>query len=219
MAASAPEDPGRKRVMKNFLAAVLLIASSFCFAQDQAAVEAAQEELRAAFEADQASRRGATEPQDPCGDAARRLRVLELLGEGLITTPESKYYAALVLQHTPTFESVSVSAENYLIAHFLAKSAAESGYRPARSLAAVTIDKYLVSQGQPQKYGTHFTLNPETRYLEFAPVNPETTDEERREWGVPPISETMRRFEESGQSSRRIPESSERPRCSFDLKL
>ena len=141
------------------------------------------------------------------------------MGKGLITTPESKYYAALILQHTPSFELISVSAENYLIAHFLAKSAAESGYRPARSLAAVAIDRYLVSQGQPQKYGTQFTLNPETRYMEFSPVDPETTDEERREWGIPPISETIKRFEESGQATRRIPESSQRPRCGFDLEL
>ena len=202
--------------MKKFFAAILLITSPICFAQDEAAV---QEELRLAFEADQASRSGASAPQDPCGDSSRRLRVLELLGQGLITTPESKYYAALILQHTPSFELVSVSAENYLIAHFLAKSAAESGYRPARSLAAVAIDRYLVSQGQPQKYGTQFTLNPETRYMEFSPVDPETTDEERREWGLPPIAETMRRFEESGQSTRRIPETSSRQRCGFDLEL
>lgn len=169
---------------------------------------AVDEELQAAFNQDQGSRSNGG-VADACGDETRRLRVLQLLGEGRIATPAGKYYAAMILQHTPQgmldTRIASKSAENYLLAHFLAKSAAESGYSDARWLAAATYDRYLVSQGLPQKYGTQFTLNPQTGFLEFDAVDPATTDEERREWNVPPVEETMRRFEASGMGQRQRP--------------
>jgi hypothetical protein len=167
-----------------------------------------EEELLAAFNQDQSSRSGGG-VGDPCGDDTRRVRVLQLLAEGSIDTPAAKYYAAMILQHTPQgllgTVSASKSAENYLLAHFLAKSAAEAGHSDARWLAAATYDRYVVSQGLPQKYGTQFTLNNETGFFEFDAVDPDTTDEERSAWNVPPVQDTLRRFEESGMGQRQRP--------------
>jgi hypothetical protein len=167
-----------------------------------------EDELRAAFASDQSSRsqNGLT---DPCGDEIRRMRVLELLGQGKIDSPESKYHAAMILQHTPQgavgATIASKSNENYILAHFLARSAAEEGYEDARWLAAATYDRYLVIQGRPQKYGTQFNLNVATGFLEFSPVDPDTTDAERAEWHVPPVEQTLRNFEESGMGKRQRP--------------
>jgi hypothetical protein len=173
--------------------AVLLLAG--CVA---AAATATDEELAQMFADDQESRTAGSSP-DPAADDRRRFRVLELIGEGRVTTPEAKYHAAMILQHTPRIwigELLSSQAsENYLLAHYLAKSAAEAGHEPARWLAAAAYDRYLVSIGQPQKYGTQFSLNRETGRMEFDPVDPGTTDEERARWNVPPIAETMEKFE------------------------
>ncbi|MGV3591554.1 MAG: DUF6624 domain-containing protein [Gammaproteobacteria bacterium] len=186
--------------MSKFVATFILsLVPLMCFGQS------VDDELLAAFNQDQSSRsKGGV--GDPCGDETRRLRVLQLLAEGRVATADDRYHAAMILQHTPQgmvgTETASKSAENYLLAHFLAKAAAESGHDDARWLAAATYDRYLVSQGLPQKYGTQFSLNHETGFFEFDPVDPKTTDAERREWDVPPVEDTLRRFEESGMGTR-----------------
>ncbi|HEY0962459.1 MAG TPA: DUF6624 domain-containing protein [Pseudomonadales bacterium] len=186
--------------MSKFAATLVLsIAPLLCVGQS------VDDELLAAFNQDQSSRSNGG-VGDPCGDEMRRLRVLKWLAEGRIVTADGRYHAAMILQHTPQgmvgTETASKSAENYLLAHFLAKAAADSGHDDARWLAAATYDRYLVSQGQPQKYGTQFSLNPATGFLEFDTVDPDTTDAERREWDVPPVADTLRRFEESGMGTR-----------------
>lgn len=185
------------------MALVLSLAPLVCFGQS-----AVDEELLAAFNEDQSSRSNGR-VGDPCGDETRRLRVLQLLADGSIVTPAGKYYAAMILQHTPQgmldTQTASKSAENYVLAHFLAKAAAEGGYDDAKWLAAATYDRYAVSQGLPQRYGTQFTLNIKTGFLEFDPVDPKTTDAERSEWNVPPVEDTLRRFEESGIGQRPRP--------------
>lgn|GEM_PF-3466820 len=189
---------GKRIMSKPYMALLLSLASMICFGQT-----AVEEELLAAFNQDQSSRSNGG-VSDPCGDETRRLRVLQLLAEGGIDTPAGKYYAAMILQHTPQgvvdTQITSKSAENYILAYFLAKAAAEGGYSDGKWLAAATYDRYLVSQGLPQKYGTQFMLNPATGFMEFSPVDPRTTDAERSEWDVPPVQDTLRRFEESGMA-------------------
>lgn len=184
-----------------FVRIALVVLLMLWLAPPLQAADAIEEELKAAFDKDQ-NTRGSTGPTDLEGDERRRFRVLELLAQGLIATPASRYYAAMILQHTPQDLSngrfVSRSAENYLLAHYLAKSAAEAGQKGARNLAAACYDRYLVARGRPQKYGTQFSLNPKTGRMEFDPVDPATTDAERAAWDVTPIDETLQRFRKSG---------------------
>jgi hypothetical protein len=78
---------------------------------------------------DQAYRRGAKVERR---DEDRARLVLAELAKGSVRTPEDKANAALVLQHTGmTFcgdKLVSLSPDNYLLAHELAKSAFEAGH-------------------------------------------------------------------------------------------
>jgi hypothetical protein len=190
-------------MLRSTITTCLVLMALDCVAQDPI-----EDELRLAFERDQSSR-SQNGLADPCGDETRRIRVLELLAQGKIESPESRYHAAMILQHTPQglvgSTITSKSNENYILAHFLARSAAEQGYEDAKWLAAATYDRYLIIQGRPQKYGTQFNLNIETGFLEFNTVDPATTDAERAEWNVPPIEETLRNFEESGMGKRQRP--------------
>ena len=187
-------------MLRSVMATCFLCMSAGCLAQ--ASID---DELRLAFESDQSSR-SENGLSDPCGDEIRRLRVLELLAQGKIDSAEAKYFAAMILQHTPQglvgSTITSASNENYILAHFLARSAAEAGYDDARWLAAATYDRYLLIQGMPQKYGTQFNLNVATGLFEFNPVDPATSDAERAAWNVPPVAETLRNFEESGMGKR-----------------
>lgn len=126
--------------------------------------------------------------------------VLSLIGQGELKVPEDKANAALVLQHTGlTFcdkRLVSRSPDNYLLAHHLAKSAFESGYKEARYLVAQTIDRHLSFTQGYQKYGTQRLNDPETGKEEWVPIDRKTTDDERAKYGVPPLDELLKQYPE-----------------------
>jgi len=183
--------------MKNLFAAVAVFLLSFpamgtpfC---PQAPDLSVQKELEAMVEADQALR--GSENSDPekevQADLAHRQRVLALLAAGRIDSAEQKFMAALLLQHTPAMicegKLTSQSRENYLLAHYLALASAEAGYRPARRMVAMTLDRYLWMCGKAQKYGTNFTVDEKTGKRILEPLDRATSDEERALWDVEPL--------------------------------
>lgn len=175
-----------------FLAAAFLLMAIQLAAQTPAAPVSG--ELRLMADEDQRMRRaGDTDPQAQFdADQRHRLRVLELLAEGRILLPEDKMRAALLLQHTNAVfcdgQLKSESLENYLLAHFLARSAALEGHRPARRMAAAAIDRYLVFSGKPQKYGTQYRFDEKAGKEVLLEIDPATTDAERAEWDVEPLA-------------------------------
>ncbi len=126
-------------------------------------------------------------------DRGRRTRVLEVLDrlrqvQALgVPSPEALYQAAWILNHGD--EPGEARA-----AHELAQEAAESGWAPARWLAAAAFDRWCMHEGRPQKYGTQFV--PDGVRFRLWDVEPATTDAEREAWDVPPIAEQQRRAEE-----------------------
>ncbi|HYP28580.1 MAG TPA: hypothetical protein VE262_17850 [Blastocatellia bacterium] len=91
---------------------------------------------------------------------------------------------------------VSVSPDNYLLAHHLFKSAFEAGYKDARYMVATSIDRYLSFTEGYQKYGTSRVNNQETGKEELVPIDRKTPDSERAKYGVPPLSELLKQFPE-----------------------
>jgi hypothetical protein len=120
-------------------------------------------------------------------DRNRRRRVHELITAGELAAPEDYYYAAMIFQHGETVEEIGQAWR-------LAQQSAALGYRPARWLTAATYDRWLMYQSRPQKYGTQIV--PDGRRHRVWDVEPETTDEERAAWDVPPLAEQHRRAEE-----------------------
>jgi hypothetical protein len=139
-------------------------------------------------------------------DEERIKIVLALIGSGELKTPEDKFNAALVLQHTPlTFcdkQMVSKSPDNYLLAHNLFKSAFEVGYKEARCLVAASIDRYLSFTEGYQKYGTNRLVNQETGKEELVPIDRKTPDSERVKYGVPPLATILKQFPEQAQKKK-----------------
>jgi hypothetical protein len=133
-------------------------------------------------------------------DQERIRLVLAGLGRGAVRTPQDRLNAALVLQHTGmTFcagQLVSVSPDNYLLAHHLASAAFDAGLADARYLVAQTIDRYLSMTQGFQKYGTNRFTNQQTGQEEFTPIDRATTDAERAKYGVPPLAELLKQFPE-----------------------
>ena len=127
--------------------------------------------------------------------------VLNEIACGRVRTPEDQVAAALVLDHSPmTFRNeklVAVSPHDYLLAHFLAKSAFEHGNQEARALVAQTIDRYLSMTAGYQKYGTNRFINQQTGQEEWAPIDRNTTDTERAVYGIRPLADLLKQYPEA----------------------
>ena len=151
-------------------------------------------ELANLFEADQKDRDNCTNwgfmDQLCVGarDSDRRKRAAEMISQGLVKTGEDHYRAAFLFQH-------GSSAEDYRRAHELALKAADLDYRAARWLAAATEDRWLVSQGKHQKWGTQARIFPDGR-VNILPVDPAVTDAQRVAMDCPPLADAPARIRE-----------------------
>lgn len=68
------------------------------------------------------------------------------------------------------------------------------GSNVTKWLYAATLDRYLLSQGKKQKYGTQFIKKGDV--WEMAPFDNSITDAERAKYFVPPISDALKVFTE-----------------------
>ena len=66
-------------------------------------------------------------------------------------------------------------------------------------------------QGKPQKYGTNYVYD--GREDRLWDVDPTTTDEERAQWDVPPLSEQLRKAQEANRHKKPM---SEKERTEFE---
>jgi hypothetical protein len=78
-------------------------------------------------------------------DQERIQRVVNILEQDEILSPENLYQAATILQH-------GTGSEHYEMAYILAKRANELGYE--NELWKAAYDRWMLSLGKPQVYGT-----------------------------------------------------------------
>lgn len=178
--------------MRSFAAFLIVLLLSV-----SAVARADNPELARLAAQDQADR---AEKEGGWDDDARRRRVLELLATGAIATPKDKLNAALILQHTPGAicegKLKSFSPENYLLAHHLAKAAFADGLDEAKTLVAVSIDRYLSFTEGRQLYGTNQLVDPESGEAYLPQIDRSISDEERARLGVPPLATILKQVPE-----------------------
>ena len=114
----------------------------------------------------------------------RRALAQRIVEQGLARTANDYYHAAMLLQH-------GEKLEHWRQARELALRAAEMGHARARYMAAAALDRWLMRQGKPQKYGTNSW--PDKVGWRVWDYDPTTTDEERADWDVPPLAELLLR--------------------------
>lgn len=119
----------------------------------------------------------------------RLLRVKAILNK--IQNPDAKdcHHAALIFQH-------GLTSDCYKKANEFAMKAVELGDESAKWLAAASLDRFLLSCGKAQKYGTQFKLNGENVWELALPVDLSITDEERKKWNVPPLKDALKIFKQ-----------------------
>jgi hypothetical protein len=126
-------------------------------------------------------------------DKVHREKVFELLADNKIVSPNDKYRAALILQHTAAKicdgEITSISPENYLLAFHLSQNAMIKTPN-ARDLniprmVALNYDRYLLYSQGYQKYGTQLIFDDTNGEMVLAPIDTTlATDEERSHYQV-----------------------------------
>lgn len=138
-------------------------------------------EMKAIFDEDQRVRTsGPVDWQAVNGtDAARRVRVHQLLAAGALHTGSDFYEAAMVFQHGD-------SPPDYLLAHTLAMIAMSKGNAAGAWIAAATLDRYLQKSGQKQIFGTQFLTDPAMNWTQEPYDRRFLSDELREQLGVPP---------------------------------
>lgn len=120
-------------------------------------------------------------------DLARREEIIVYLQNGLITRASDLYYSALIFQH-------GNCSEHYQLASNLSLQAYELGYINAGWLYTASTDRYLLSIGQVQRYGTQYTTNIQGDFV-LCPVDLSTADADRAEFGLPTLAELQERSE------------------------
>ena len=146
------------------------------------------EELHLADQADRA--RVYSSAQDVAAlkerDLARRKEVSELLGRGEVNTQNDLYRAAVIFLH-------GAEPKDFLTAHRMAVISSIQGHRNARWLAAASLDRFLMSIGLPQTYGTQFEHNEEdNRYQLRLPIDDGSVLHfEKHFFGVPSVMERL----------------------------
>ena len=120
-------------------------------------------------------------------DRVRRARVAELLAQGAARTGNDFFAAALVFQHGDTLSDYARTRE-------LAKEAARLGHPHGLWLTAAAWDRWLMSAGYPQRFGTQYRLDAASKQMKLYPIDTSVSDAERARWGFPPRAEVPERF-------------------------
>ncbi len=119
-------------------------------------------------------------------DAERRRELVEMIGQGAVNTSNDLFHAAVLFLH-------GAEPKEFLAAHRLATISAINGHRPSRWLAAATLDRFLMSIGLPQTYGTQFEHSEDDNSYQLRlPIDDTTVLHfEKRFFGVPPVVERL----------------------------
>jgi hypothetical protein len=127
------------------------------------------DELKHNFDMDQSDRFSGRFFLFPGRDKARLARTRAIVDVGLgKLSAEAKYHAAMILQH-------GESSSDFELAYTLASSAAEAGFADADKLSEAAYDRWQLSMGRPQKYGTQSKINIGITGISSVPR--ETTDD------------------------------------------
>jgi hypothetical protein len=139
-------------------------------------------------------------------DFDRRKRVMEVYAAGELRTAKDFYHAGMVLQHGNQSEDYLLCHEFCVAAVFL--SASESGSTwilKAKWLAAASHDRFLLSIGRGQRFGTQFTQIAAKKGKapwKLDKITPGVSDELRAVWNVPTLAEAKSKEAELNKALR-----------------
>lgn len=133
--------------------AIVLAATAFFAPAPVPSAAAPGEQVQAMAAMDQEDRMTGRILLAPERDDQRVARVEALASQGVLTTPAAWVAAALILQH-------GQCPQHFEMAYRLASRAYEAGDADAEWLMQAAYDRWQLSLGKPQKYGTQPDFRP-----------------------------------------------------------
>ena len=127
-------------------------------------------------------------------DTNRRKEVWNLIEQRAIQTGVDFYYAAFIFHH-------GLSKADSQQAMKLAKKSIGLKYPKAKWLYAAAIDRLLIKEGKPQKYGTQYEKKKGGKW-KLLPLDRKTTDTERAKFNIAPVSQLIKQIEELNQAEK-----------------
>lgn len=112
----------------------------------------------------------------------RAVEVRRILDTEKLESTEDRLHAAVLLVET-------TDLENLAIAEKLGREVGVAGDKRGFRVAAEAVDKRLVRRGLPQHFGTQYEWVTVLQQWRLYPIDPTTTDDERRAMQVPPLAE------------------------------
>ena len=142
-------------------------------------VVVSNEGLSRAEAADQADRRPGPNGIDwsriTPRDQGRRRAVMQWLARGEIRTGQDYFNAAVIMQHGDSVKDARMALAFATLAAQLDPARVE-----ARQMTAMSWDRLLEDQGQPQWYGTQFVRSASSGAWQLYPVQPGAISEQQR---------------------------------------
>jgi hypothetical protein len=115
--------------------------------------------------------------------------VHEWNAKGALVSADDFLWASAALVTSDATKDLDLASE-------LALMAAELGDKRGFTVQAEAADKLLVAQARPQRYGTQYIFEPVHQRWKLYPVDPLTSDVERRSVGIPSLAELLQNVEE-----------------------
>lgn len=111
--------------------------------------------------------------------------VRELIAKDEVNTADEHFKAAVLLVETDRPDDMQLAEHHALVS-------AEMGEKRGLRVAAEAVDKGLMLNAKPQKYGTQFVFEWVLDSWRLYPCDVTTTDGERAQLGVPTYAELLR---------------------------
>lgn len=165
-------------MLKEIMLVLFLIVLINVFAQDNVVLKKMYEEDQKAREAEHINWKELTKQ-----DSVRRSIVKSMIKQNVLSTSNDYYHAAMVFQHGKDSTSYKLAWDYSLKAAMM-----DSTNTNARWLSAASYDRYLISIGKPQVYGTQFIILDKKYYLQEIDTT-KVTDLERKYYGTRTIEE------------------------------
>lgn len=155
-------------------------------------------ELQKIFRNDQKDRRNPTICNDAKlltkNDKARRKAVQELILSNKLSSAKDYYLAAMIFHHSPSIQDSMKAVKLSITSH-------ELGYKKALSFYAICLDRLLLKKGKKQKFGTQYHKKDSKSKWKLLPVDPKTTDEERKKYNIASLKELVSAMEKLNNES------------------
>ena len=161
--------------------------------------------IKEAFEQDQTDRRDTKLLRLPTKkrwayikprDAKRTTTMRQILTRNPKLRAIDYFRMGIIFQHGGTPEATRMAIR-------MAQRGMKMGHKKSRWLFAAATDRLLIQQGKKQKFGTQFQRN-EKGLWHLLPLNPRTTDADRRRYGVrslQKLEKVVERLNRAGSTS------------------